>query len=279
MAFGKSNQPQRRHRPKKVVEIDEEEVREKREAKMNAPIISTVISVVGSFVMLGIVVMGAPYTYGSQVIHYSKKNIDKAHEFVKLSKNEREDEDIDAKLLVDFTTVITTPNDAKTEAMKKVAATCRQGRASTLNAITPDKVHAAVKKATKFLTCAMPTERTRFCAADERQLLVSQLMEYKERRMNAFAFEKYRAKRIEDHEAYRQTMRDQGGKVPAALDFPKAELDVEVDAGLLRQLRHLVANGYISAADFGYYGLLVPTEYHAALKNGADRFAPCATRT
>ena len=279
MAFGKSNEPRRRHRPKKVVEIDEEEVREKREAKMNAPIISTVISVVGSIVMLGIVVMGAPYTYGSQVIHYSSKNIDKAHQFAKLSKGERKKADIDAKLLVDFTTIITTPNDARSEAMKKVAATCRQGRASTLNAITPDKVHGAVKKATKFLTCAMATERARFCSADERQLLVSQLMEYKERRMNAFAFEKFRDKKIEDHEMYRQAMRDEGGIVPAPLKFAKVNLDPEVDAGLLRQLKFLVSNGYISAADFGYYGLLVPTEYEPALNGGADRYAPCGTKT
>ena len=277
MSFGKSNQPNRPRRPKKVEEIDEDEQAEAREAKKNTQMIPTLITVVGSIVMLGILVMGAPYSYGSQRIHYSGGNITKAKELLELDKKDRAE--ADPKLLLDFTTIIIPPARATTEAMKTVAQTCRQGRAATLVTITPDKAHDAFAKATKYLKCAMVTEPARFCFAEERKLLVGQLMEYKERRQNALAFELHREKVVVAHESFRDLKRQQGGKIPPPLEISMVTLPEEIDAGLLLNLERLVSNGYISAKDFGYYGFYVPKEFQTALSGGADRYAACATRT
>ena len=275
MSFGKSNKPQRRHRPKKVLEeIDQDEVCEKREAKMNAPIIGTVISVIGSFVMLGIVVMGAPYSYGSQQVRYESRDVKQAKSLVSLGKKEREE--ADPKLLIDFTKIITPMDKARSPAMKKVAQTCRQGSRTALEAVTPNKAYKSFKKATRFLTCAMATERDRFCHAEERQLLVDQLLEYKERRQNVFAFEKYREKALAKREKFNQAQIEAGQTPFPPLVFENtATLEREIDPGLLSQLENLVANGYISPTDFGYHGFYLPTEFRDALAVGADRYAPC----
>jgi len=276
MSFGKSNKTAHRHRPKKVVEVDEDELREKREEQLNTQRIPMIVTLVGSLAMLGIIVMGAPYSYGSQKIHYSGGNISQAKELLKLDKKERAD--ADPKLLIDFTSIVIPPTRAPSEAMKAVAQTCRQGRAASLVSIPPDKAHDAFNKATKYLTCVMATDPARFCSATERKILVDQLMDYKEKRQNVLAYEKYRDKAIIAHESYRDLKRNQGAKVPPPLEISKATLPEEIDGGLSRQLQNLVSNGYISAKDFGYRGFYVPEEYQTALSGGADRFAPC-TRT
>jgi len=283
MSFGKSNQPKRRHRPKKVedTEVAEEKVREERQDKMNSQRIPLLISVFGTIAMVGIAVTAAPYSYGAQVIHYSKDNINEARKLVaegtNLSKDERDE--VDPKVLVDFTTVIITPDKAQSNALKKVATTCRQGRPSTLESVTPEKLHGAFRKATKHITCAMSTERARFCDAGERAILVEQLNAYKERRQNVFAFEKYRDKAIEKWEKFREFKRQEGGNVPGPLNISKKTMNPEMDPGVLKQLEFLVRNGYLFASDFGYYGLYVPSEYADVLRLGADRYAPCPTQT
>jgi len=275
MSFGKSNQTSHRRRPKKVEEIDEDERREKRDDQLNAQRIPAIVTLVGSLMMLVIVILGAPYSYGSQKVHYTRGNIAEANKLLKLETKDRLA--ADPKLLIDFTTIVTSPNRATSEAMKAVAQTCKQGRASALAMVPPDKAHRAFEKATKFLTCAMAKQPARFCSAAERKLLVDQLMDYKEKRQNVLAFEKYRDKAIVAHESYRDLKRSQGSAVPPPLEISKVELPENIDAGLLRQLANLVSNGYISAKDFGYHGLYVPTEYQSALSGGADRFAPCTT--
>jgi len=277
MSFGKSNQTPQRRRPKKVVEVDEDELREKREEQLNTQKIPMLVTVVGSIAMLGILVMGAPYSYGSDKINYSSENITEAKKLLKLSAKERVG--VDPKVLVDFTTIVTPPTRAPSEAMKVVAVKCRQGRASALVSVPPDETHQAFAKATKFLTCAMATNTNRFCDASERKFLVDQLMDYKEKRQNVLAFEKYRDRVVTADEEYRKLKRQQGGKPPAPLTISRAVLPEEIDAGLLRQIRWLVSNGYIAAKDFGYFGLYVPAEYQSALSSGSDRFAPCPTRT
>lgn len=277
MSFGKSNQNTRRRRAKQVEDIDEDEQESATEDKSNTQLIPSIVTLVGSVAMLGILIMGAPYSYGSQRIHYSGGNISKAKELLQLDKKERAE--ADPKLLIDFTTIIIPPARATTEAMKTVAQTCRQGRAATLVAITPDKAHDAFAKATKYLKCAMVTEPGRFCFAGERKVLVEQLMDYKEKRQNALAYEVYREKAVVAHESFRDLKRQQGGTIPPPLEVSKDKVGDSLDAGLLMRLENLVSNGYIAAKDFGYYGFYVPDEFQSALSGGADRFAPCATRT
>lgn len=277
MSFGKSNQPKRSRRPKQVEEVDEAEQAEAQEDSKNTQMIPTVITIVGSIVMMGILIMGAPYSYGSQRIHYSGGNMKEAKALLEVDKKARMD--ADPKLLLDFTSIIIPSTRATTEAMKTVAQTCRQGRAASLTTVMPDKTHAALDKATRYLKCAMVTERSRFCVAEERALLVNQLMEYKERRQNAYAYEQLREKIIARHESFREMKRQQGGDVPPPLEIAMDALDDTIDAGLLFNLERLVSDGYIAAKDFGYYGFYVPEEYQSALSGGADRFAQCATRT
>ncbi len=277
MAFGKSTHEKRRHRPKKVVEVDEEKVREEREDKLNTQKIPLLVSIFGSIAMLGIVVMGAPYSYGSQKVHYSADHMRQARNLADASKQERAE--ADPKVLIDFTTIITTPGRATSDAMKNVAQTCRQGREASLTQVTPGKIHRAFDKATKFLNCAMVTEIGRFCFADERALLVGQLMDYKEKRQSVIAFERYRDKIVTSFNAFREEQRISGVKVAAPIDITDAKMNPDFDAGIIRNLEVLVQNGYLSAADFGYHGLYVPAEYAEQLRMSADRYAPCQNRT
>lgn len=276
MPLGKSDQPKRRHRPKKEVVVDEEKMQEEREKKLNSQLIPTMVSIVGSIAMLGIVAVGAPYSYGSQKVYYGGGTVTAAKELQKMGTKERDA--ANPALLIDFTTVITPVDTAPTAASKRVARACSQGRANTLEEIRPDEVHDAFKKATRFITCAMQTEPQRLCLAEERAFLVDQLMEYKERRQNVMAFEIYRDKEIEAYELYRTQMREGGIERPP-LDMPKDVMPKEIDPGLLAQLEWLVKNGFIGPVDFGYYGFYVPEEYQETLKVGADRYAPCEIRT
>lgn len=277
MAFGKSTDVKRRHRPKKVEEVDEDEVREKREDQLNTQKIPLIVSIVGSVAMLGIVVMGAPYSYGSQRIHYSGDLMRQARNLADASKQERAK--ADPRVLVDFTKIIIQPGRAETEAMKKVAVACRQGRGSSLTQVTPNEIHRGFEKSTKFLNCAMVTESSRFCSADERQTLVGQLMDYKEKRQTVIAFEKYRDNTVTAYNEFRESQREAGVKVAKPLDMTDKKMDPDFDAAVLRNIEVLVKNGYLSPSDFGYYGLYVPAEYSDALRVGADRYAPCQTRT
>ena len=277
MSFGKSNQTSQRHRPKKVVEVDEDELREKREEQLNTQRIPKLVSLAGCLVMLGIGVMGVPYSYGSQKVHYSRSDMKAASKLLKLEKKERAA--ADPRILIDFTSIVIPSTRAESNAMKAIAQTCSQGRVSKLVSVPPGESHKAFEKATKYLTCAMAKNVGRFCFAEERKMLVDQLMDYKEKRQNVLAFEKYRDKAIAKHEGRRETQRSEGTKVSPPLEIAMDVLPEDIDSGLSRQLENLVRNGYIAAKDFGYYGFYVPSEYQSALSVGSDRFAPCATRT
>lgn len=277
MSFGKSNQTSQRRRPKKVVEVDEDELREKREEKLNTQRIPKLVSLAGCLVMLGIGVMGVPYSYGSQKVHYSRSDMKQADKLLQLEKKERAS--ADPRILIDFTSIVIPSTRAGSNAMKAVAQTCNQGRASKLVSVPPGESHKAFAKATKYLTCAMAKQVSRFCFAGERNLLVDQLMDYKEKRQNVLAFEKYRDKAVAKHESRRETQRNEGTNVMPPLEISMEVIPEEIDSALLRQLESLVRNGYVSARDFGYYGFYVPSEYQSALSVGSDRFAPCATRT
>jgi hypothetical protein len=273
MAFGKSNDTKRRHRPKKVVEIDEEEIKEKRQDQLNTQKIPMIVSIVGCIAMFGIVVMGAPYSYGSKRVHYSGDHLRISRSLLEGTKKERAE--ADPKVLIDFTNIITPQTKAPTAAMQVVAAKCRQGRPSSFNQVIPEEIHRAFDKSTKFLTCAMATELKRLCFAEERQFLVGQLLDYKEKRQNVLAFEKYRDKTVTSYNAYRETQRAAGLEAPRPLEITDAKMDPNFDAGLLQRIEFLVKNGYFSAKDFGYRGFYVPEEYADVLRVGADRYAPC----
>jgi len=281
MSFGKSNQPRKRHRPKKVVEVDEDAVQEKREEKMNSQRIPMLISVFGSIAMLGIVVTAAPYSYGSGVVHYNTENVRKARDLAslgsKLTPEQREE--AGDKLLIDFTDVMVPPDLMVSAAAKNAAQTCRQARASKLKTIIPDDVHSVFGKATKYMTCIMATQRQRFCDAGERAVLVEQLMAYKERRQNVLGFEKYRDREVRNWDEYRDFQREQGEPDPGPLKITDVKIDEDLDPAFLAQMEFLMRNGYLSAKDFGYYGLYVPGEYADILRLGADRYAPCPART
>jgi len=278
MAFGKSTDTNRRHRPKKVKEeVNDEETREKREEKLNTQMIPMVVSVVGSIAMLGIVVLGAPYSYGSQKVHYSGDHMRQALNLADASKQERAE--ADPKVLIDFSSIIVPTAKAPTESLRRVSTTCRQGRASSFNQVTPGEVHKAFDKSTKFLNCALSTELDRLCLADERKFLVAQLMDYKEKRQNVIAFERYRDKIVKSFNDFREEQRKSGAKVAPPIDITDAKMNPDFDARILQNIEALVRNGYLSPKDFGYRGFYVPEEYADVLRVGADRYAACTTRT
>lgn len=277
MPFGKADQPKRRHRPRPsevaAAQVDPDKAEEEREDKMNNQMIPKVLSVVGTFAMLGILLAAAPYSYGSQRVHYGSGHIKSALKLVVQEKSERGE--VDPKVLIDFTNIIRPVGSGNSPAMNRVSQACGASRAKSLTEVTPDKVHRAFAKATKYLTCAMATERTRFCAPAERAQLVEQLMDYKEKRQNVLAFEKYRDKAIIAHKMFADSQRLAGASPPPPHGLPLTVMNPEIDPALLAQVEFLVKSGYLSPADFGYYGMYIPTEYHGSLTVGAETFARC----
>ena len=103
-----------------------------------------------------------------------------------------------------------------------------------------------------------------------RQMLVSDGLDY----------EKYREKALIKHEELNQFQIESGQRPFPPLEFDnRATLDPAIDPGLLSQLENLVVNGYISPTDFGYHGFYLPTEFRDVLATGAERYAPCDTKS
>lgn len=277
MAFGKSNKPKRRHRPVKV-EVEAEEVhpeivREKRRERLNAPIIGTVITVVGSIMMFVIALMGAPYTYGSSQVFYSPKNIEEAERLADAGRTEREA--ADPKLLVDFSTVILSPRMVDTDAMAKVATICRQSGGKALSRVQPKDLHRTYRKATRFLSCAMATAPQRFCDPAERKTLVDQLTAYGELREFVLGFEDYRDEAVAKREQVRKYQLEIGQDLSPLLTLHTETLGEDLDPTVRRNIETLVRNGYLDASDFGYLGFYVPRIYGDTLRIGADRSPYC----
>ncbi len=278
MSFGKSKATNRRHRPKKEPEVDENQKSKKRTKLLNTHNIPVIISVVGIVFMLGIVILGAPYSYGSQVVRYTKSDIKDAINYKKDPKKYSAIKD--SGILIDFTNIIAPKETISTsEAMRTVSRKCRQGRSSHFSSVAPHKVHRAFDKVTKFLNCAMRTDISRFCHQSERKLLVNQLIDYKQKRQNVLAFEKYRDKVVASREALRKSRKERGEPIPDRLDITNAKIPQEFNPTIIASIEYLVKNGYLSAADFGYYGLYVPEEYQKSLSLGSERYAVCDTKT
>ncbi len=277
MPFGKSHKPKHRHRPIKVEaeapEVHPEIVREKRREKLNAPIIGTAVTVVGSIMMLVVAVMGAPYTYGAPKVYYSPSTMLEVDRLAEAGHSERAEADPD--LLVDFTDVVFTPKSANSDAMAKVATICRQSGTRLMEEVMPQHLHRSYHKATRFLACAMATLPERLCNAVERKTLVDKLVGYSELRENVIGFEKFREQAIAEREEMREYQREMGRKVMPPLDFHSDSLGDGLNRTFQRNMENLVRNGYLKASDFGYFGFYVPRIYGDTLRVGADRRAYC----
>jgi len=277
MSFGKSSKPKRPQRrvpvETEVEEVHPEIVREKRRERLNAPIIGTVITAVGSLMMVVVAVMGAPYTYGAPKVFYSPASILEAERLAEAGHSERAE--ADPKLLVDFTGVISNPKKAQTDAMAKVATICRQSGSHRMEQVEPERLHRSLNKATRFLTCAMTTAPQRLCNAEERKTLVDKLVGYSELREHALGFEEFRERAVAEREQMRDYQRENGRKIMPSLEFHAESLGDGLDRTFRRNMETLVRNGYLKASDFGYFGFYVPRIYGDVLRVGADRSAYC----
>jgi len=110
--------------------------------------------------------------------------------------------------------------------------------------------------ATDYLICVMSTELARLCESGERDRLVEQLHQYRERRQNLLGLDQY-------HEWFAE-------KVASSklAQYQSEQFQTITDRRLVAALSNLIVNGYLSPSDFGWMGLYLPEEYADALSVG-----------
>ncbi len=174
-------------------------------------------------------------------------------------------------LAMDFTRIVTPAEQETSEIMRYVAKECLPETVApyVMPGWTAIRVYG---EATDYLVCVMKTQPHRFCHPAERARLVEQLLAYRDRRQNIIAIEGRRKAmlknpRIQQQLAIMRSLQVIGdGSGTSATPPPEPVFVGDViDPKLMDGLAHLVRNGLVSRADFGYMGLYLPEEYVSAL--------------
>ena len=236
---------------------------------------STVLLSVSAFAVVCMILATAqfafPVTYSSNSVYYS--NMDLAQSAMARGMIKKYREKAEKRYGVDFSRVLTPADQEVSKDMKYVAQACLPSGGKK-NVAMPSKVHEVYFRATNYLICAMATQTQRFCQPSERQRLVEQLMQYKDRRQNALAVERVRDAILKTAGAQHQIrmMRMVKGGTPRNIN-PKIgnELDQRIGVALAK----LHTNGFISPSDFSWMGLVLPAEY-APFLTGEVTNASCA---
>jgi len=228
--------------------------------------------VASAFVFYAVIQFVTPITYPSQTIYYTNQQMASSNlSSFKLPKYRKQDEQ---KYGIDFSSILTPEEEEKTDFMRSVAVKCLPAGAPS-SLVMPDKVYSAFVHSTKYLICAMNTNKKRFCNRAERMRLVEQLIQYKNRRQNALGVQRNRERLLASRQA-RQMVRmsrmiDNANK-PRATNFPR--VGKQIDARIAQAIKNLREEGYLAASDFGWFGLILPAEY-APMLSGSSSAPQC----
>ena len=226
------------------------------------------------FVAACLLIFSAPHTYASKTINYNTGQMVEGSLSEGLLPEYKAD--LEARLGVDFGGILTPASEEKTEPMQRVAIACLpkgKFKSFVLPGGRGTQVLEAYGQATDYLVCAMANERARLCQSHERERLVEQLMQYRERRQNVLALHRYEDRTKEkikksavaqyQKAQYEEHASLQNGHTAAPV--AAGRIGMNFDPRITTGITELVKNGLLSASDFGWLGLYLPEEYVASL--------------
>lgn len=212
------------------------------------------------------------FTYPSSRVHFRANDI--ARELGAIHGYERRSA---SKYTIDFSPILTPSRLETTHAMKAVARKCLP-RVAYRRKVSPGQANVAYLNATGYLVCALKFKKQRLCDPQERVRLAGQLSHYLHIRENIFGIDRARKKitpalieevRMRDaNKQYLVSLSERVNNpittdVSALLAMPghSKQLDPRIEDGI----EALVKAGYLSASDFGFFGLILPNAYAHAL--------------
>jgi len=276
MAFGtlsKSSRKSRKGKSREKPEADEELLSwsEKNPGQLQG------IVVLGSMIVtVCMLFASAPHTYAAKRVHYNNAQI--AYGALSGGLLPEYKEKAEVRYGIDFRRILTPAFEEKTKAMQQVARSClpkREHENFTIAGPGGD-AYKMYGNATDYLICVMSTELARLCESGERDRLVEQLHQYRERRQNLLGLDQYHewfaekvaSSKLAQYQSEQfQTITEANTDVTPA---PKAawRIGTDLDRRLVAALSNLIVNGYLSPSDFGWMGLYLPEEYADALSVG-----------
>jgi len=222
------------------------------------------MAVVVSLIVSWVVYANIPVTHAGATVTYDNVHMAEAAFATGMTPDNADDAAL--SLSMDFSRILTPAAMETSEIMRHVANECLPEEIPTL-VMPGGSAMRAFDKATDYLVCSMRTQVQRFCNRAERDRLIEQLLQYRDRRQNVLAVAVTRDAMMRSRLAQQQMM---GMKVAAeasgqSIDaLPEPSSDT-ISRRVLHGLTYLVENGLIARSDFGFFGFYLPEEYLPAL--------------
>ena len=278
MAFGRKPQA---HQPR-IYSPAEAPQAPRPQSESNLPVGTLLL---GGLIFIGVVClftfMPAPfYVYHESKVHYSGMQL-AGFAMGRLADPEKQRQR-EARMAVDFSQILRDPNTETSQYMELVADSCMPAsRASA--PIMPNKIYPAYAQAVGYLSCAMNTYKERLCHQSERTRLVGQLRQYLTVHQHVLGVQRNRQELMKGKMA--NSMAKQFKKWDAMINDGKKKrrrvvveppiIPETIDSRISARLAALTRDGYISASDFGWMGLVLPAEYAPYLAEKPQNAPAC----
>lgn len=257
MAFGNQGETRRRRRPvSEATEADavEEPTPEEEEAKQEFQ--GRLVVLLSMMAIFGGLIFTGPHTYSTSAKAYQPKQLVSSAMTFEI-QNDSKILSMENKYNLDFSRILTPAREETSPAMQRVAVACLPNPPKR-PLVLPHKAHRYYSQAKNYLKCAMTKDVQRLCDPDERKRLVEQLTQFRERRAAILSLKEAKD-RINTDKLKGRRLRVTEEVVSARWNMPPGE--TQLDPSLGARLSGLVQQGYLSAKDFGYFGLYLPAEY------------------
>ena len=271
MAFGNQGDNRRRRRPVKeatasddVDELNPEEDESKQEFHGRLVVLLSMMAVIGGLIFTG------PHTYSTSAKVYKPAQIVKSAMAYE-TEDERKIVSMENSFNLDFSRILTPAREESSPAMKRLAVACLPNPPKR-PLVVPHQAHRYYSRAKDYLKCAMTRDVDRLCDSSERARLVEQLTQFRERRAAVLSL-----KEAKDNI---NTKKAKGKRLRVTMDVASARWntppgETQLDPRLGAKLSSLVQRGYLSAKDFGYFGLYLPVEYAPYLDQPSANAPKC----
>ncbi len=222
------------------------------------------IAGVVALVVSWVIYASVPITHAGAEVRYNP--VQMAEAAFSTGATEENAGDAALSLSMDFSRILTRAAMENSDVMRHVASKCLPEEVPTL-VMPGGSAMRAFDKATDYLDCAMRTQAQRFCNLSERQRLIEQLIQYRDRRQNVLAVVATRRALMSSRMAQRQlagmqAVAEASGETLALPTDPGTDT---ISPRILRGVTYLVENGLLARSDFGFFGLYLPEEYLPAL--------------
>lgn len=266
MSFGnRSDHSRVRRKPRPEVEAEDETESAEDEKRFQPELLGYITALIMTIATFGGLIAAAPHTYSAPNVRLNWNHVSTGAGLASMSDEDREA--FVSRHGIDFSRILTPASQETTPATREIARKCNKARPRELvvNHIDASRLF---RQSTGYLLCAMRLNRERLCNSADRQRLVEQLMHYRDRRQDIFAINGV----LEQINVFATTKADyilpkylpskiKDGKRIAAT----TRIYDNLHPRLAKEMATLVANGYLSASDFGYFGLYLPELYTPVL--------------